>query len=91
VFGCQLAHFTGADQHDGLVGEVAQYFFRQFHGGKRHGNSGRSYFCFGAHTLGNRKSLVKKAIENNSGRFEFSSIAVGSFYLPQNLRFTDHH
>ena len=40
MLGGKLTHFAGADEHNGLVGQVAQNLFGQLYSGKRNGYGG---------------------------------------------------
>jgi len=91
VLGRQFAHLAGADQHDGLVGEIVEDLAGQLHGGKGDGNRRGGDLRFGADPLGNGKGLVEKTVEDDARGPVFGGVTVGCLDLAENLRFTYHH
>ena len=85
------AHFTGAQDHDFAVLEVAEDFFGQIDGHVADG--GRSFLDrgFGADFFADAKGALEDAIEHGSGRPGFQRGLVGLFDLAEDFRFADHH
>ncbi len=85
----QIAHFTGADQHDGLIVETVENPPGEIHRDRAHRHRAAADPGFAAHAFGDGERTMEQAMQDRPDGSRLLRRVVILFQLAENLRFAD--
>ena len=88
--GGQLGHFTGADQHHGLVAQAAEDTLCQFHGTGGDVHRLLADLGFRTRAFGCLEGGLIQAMQNMSGSSRSQCMFISRFHLTEDLRLAEH-